>query len=352
MTGMATSPAMAPGGLGIHHRQEFSLLLWSRGAMVHPAPMVLPRPMVHPSLSLVTGPRVHSGPGLLSPTGCPGLKLTWGPLGLTGVPGLGQDHRPMGCLVLVKSDGLSGSRSAPRQTVHLGPKFPDLDMGQGLHDTATMTGDHGIADHHSILGLGPLGGTGLRTGLWTGLGVRLSLAPPRRVVSHEVANGRDAIGPAGLEHPGPLPDGQRVAPASFNGSQGRLFLSLPSVINQYQLMDILAMINVTKGPSFQTRPHQDISVEDWLRFMPGYEDDSQVDAIEWDFQHWQAFFQELVADASPRHSPGSPRSPSLSPQRTSPSQPAQKKSPERAASPVDFISAMQTEEDRSVSDTD
>ena len=42
-------------------------------------------------------------------------------------------------------------------------------MGLGHHSIVTMTGDHGTADHHII----PLGGTGLGTGLLTGLG-----APP------------------------------------------------------------------------------------------------------------------------------------------------------------------------------
>ena len=90
------------GGLAIHRRQESSLSLWSRGMMVHPAPTVLSRPTVHPGLNLVkTGLTVHLGPGLLSPMGHPGLKLT----SLPGVPGLGQDHGPMGHPVPIKSQG-------------------------------------------------------------------------------------------------------------------------------------------------------------------------------------------------------------------------------------------------------
>ena len=42
---------------------------------------------VDPGLSLVTGPMVNPGPGLVSPTGHPRLKLDREPLDLTGMPG-------------------------------------------------------------------------------------------------------------------------------------------------------------------------------------------------------------------------------------------------------------------------
>ena len=154
-------------------------------------------------------------------------------------------------LVLVKGQWMAvhaGPNLLLGRTVRLGQaRFSDLGMGLGLHDTATVTGDHGITGHHNVQGLGPLGGTRLKTCLWTGLGVKMSLAPQLDRSSAE----------RWLR-----PDSQGFSPASSSGSQGHLFPSVPSDINQFQFMDILAMINVTMGPSSKSGPQQGISVEE------------------------------------------------------------------------------------------